>query len=796
MRTTEDIPAGFFFILCTPLLPFDELERWTAGREHDRSRPAHLAHLLHRPDVREALYLASPLLASSPLTPHPDTGRRDADGASDEERRIESTLVRHLVRTATATTPVGLTSGFSVGESGPRTRLELEGRTSHSRRTRLDADDLSVVALALADDSRLRSHLCYRPNTSLYPVGDHLRYYAGRPEDGLRLYDLVAVEADGVLTEVLERADREGGATLEELARPLLDRQIGDEGDDDALTAAQVEKFLGELIDAQLLVPELLVPPVTGVEPLDALIADLETLPPAGPVSSSAAASARLKRLRAVLAELDGDGRGTDRASNPEASLEAHHRVADGLRELAGGAGGPEGEGRSRKTISGRLHVNLVKPARARLGPGVLAELERAVGLLDRLPREPIKPLLAHFAARFRERWGEGWELPLTEVLDEDAGIGFGLGRDQLEALADGAHLRQPPPSWLLEKVDRALEEGRPEVEIPEAELEAAPHHPVAGGDPPLADAFHLRARLAAPSSEAVAEGRFQLHLLGLAGPSGARLLGRLCHADEALRRQVEAHLRAEEALNPDAVFAEIVHLPEGRPGNGVTRPRLRTWEIPFLGRGGADAHHRLPIGDLRVSVHDGRIVLRSARLGCRVLPRQTASHFIGGSHQPLYRFLGALQDEGVRGGWSWHWGSLHDEPFLPRVRSGRLVLTVVRWRIPVSELDELATLRGETRNRAVHRWRGERRLPRRVVFDDPEGEWMVDLDHPRLVDAFLARVEELLPEDEMPRPPQVTLTELFPHPDELCVRGPEGRFLHELIVPWVRAAPRISDPD
>jgi hypothetical protein len=243
--------------------------------------------------------------------------------------------------------------------------------------------------------------------------------------------------------------------------------------------------------------------------------------------------------------------------------------------------------------------------------------------------------------------------------------------------------------------------------------------------------------------------------------------------------------------------LAHLLRRPAGRRGNEVTRPRLRRWEIPFLGRGGAETKRRIPVTDLRVTVKDGWIVLRSERLGRRVLPRQTSGHFIAGSHQPVYRFLGALQDEGVRGGWSWHWGSLEGERFLPRVRSGRLVLTLARWRVPAAEIEELtaalaATFTAtrdvggdEAGERAVREWRAERRLPRWVVFDDPDGEWVVDLDQPLAVDAWLVRAGEVLrrlPETRR----ELLLTELFPDPDELCVRGPEGRFLHELIVPFV----------
>ena len=41
----------------------------------------------------------------------------------------------------------------------------------------------------------------------------------------------------------------------------------------------------------------------------------------------------------------------------------------------------------------------------------------------------------------------------------------------------------------------------------------------------------------------------------------------------------------------------------------------------------------------------------------------------------------------------------------------------------------------------------------------------------------------------------ETTLEELFPGPEEQCASGPEGRFVHELIVPFVRTADAIHHP-
>src|SRR5256884_9919165 len=97
---------------------------------------------------------------------------------------------------------------------------------------------------------------------------------------------------------------------------------------------------------------------------------------------------------------------------------------------------------------------------------------------------------------------------------------------------------------------------------------------------------------------------------------------GRLYHTNHQPRQLVRSHLTAEEAVHPERAFAEVVHLPEGRVGNILSRPVLRGYEIPYLGRSGAPAARQLPLSDLLVSVQGERIVLRSRRLGRDVIPR------------------------------------------------------------------------------------------------------------------------------------------------------------------------------
>ncbi|MEA2604173.1 MAG: lantibiotic biosynthesis protein [Acidobacteriota bacterium] len=773
------VPSGFFAFR-TPLLPFEELEAFSAGLEApgaggdpealeaalaaDRERlRSRLAALADRPEVLEAVFLASPSLCESLAA-----WRAQPDGKKGQ--RAERALLRYVYRMAARATPFGLFSGCSLGPvetaPGSPTRIAVAPRGAYERHTRLDMDYLFALCEDLGRDSGLREVLLYRPNTSLYRAAGRLRYAEARLENKVRSHHLVAVDASDFLEEALRRA--EGGAR----ARDVADALVAFDPDGE-VTPEEAMEFVTELIDSQILVSDLSTP-VTGPEAIHDLIAQLGSLAANG---AAAGAVERLAQARDALTALDAAGPGQEPAR--------YEAIAETLRELP-----------TPVEMSRLFQLDMVKPAdRAVLGADVVEEIGHAVELLYRLASERPQEGLDKFRKDFNERY-EGREIPLLEALDEEVGIGFERSADSgaeasplLRGLALGGTPGEPTVPWgrvqsvLLNKVHEALARGAKEIEITPEDLDRmAPSDGSSGNSAspksPMPDSFHVMATLAAPSPEALERGEFRLLFDNAGGPSGARLLGRFCHADPELSRHVEEHLRAEEARNPEALFAEIVHLPQGRIGNILARPVLREYEIPFLGRSGAPPERQIPVSDLRVSVAGNRIVLRSARLGREVIPRLTSAHNFWHGSLGVYRFLCMLQSQGQLGGLSWSWGALDGAPFLPRVTCSRLVLTRASWWMTQTEIKALAKAKGAERFAAVQQWREKRGLPRLVALVDADNELLVDLDNVLSVDTFLDVVEER---------DRARLVEFFPGPDELPATGLEGRFLHEILVPWVR---------
>jgi polyhydroxyalkanoate synthesis regulator phasin len=329
-------PAGFFSFR-TPLLPFEELEAFGEGLEApaaasgtegvdpgdnperlekalaaDRERlRARLSVLAERPEILEAVFLASPSL-------HESLSLWRAQPDSKKGQRAERALVRYVYRMAARATPFGLFSGCSMGRvetaPGASTHIAVGPRSAYERHTRLDMDYLFALCEDLGRDPEVREALLYRPNSSLYRAAGRLRYAEARLDNKVRSHHLVAVDSNDYLEEALRRA--EGGATAREIAEALV--AFDPDGE---VTIDEAREFVTELIDSQILVSDLSTP-VTGPEAIHDLIDQLGRIPATALVANTAE---RLAKVRATLEALDAGGPGASNASYEE--------IAETLRE-------------------------------------------------------------------------------------------------------------------------------------------------------------------------------------------------------------------------------------------------------------------------------------------------------------------------------------------------------------------------------------------------------------------------------------------------------------------------------
>jgi hypothetical protein len=395
-----------------------------------------------RPDVREAVFLASPHLCEALDRWARKERSNEGDGA-----KVVRSFVSYFARLAGRATPFGLFAGCSTGTVGRQTTLALDGRETYRRHTRPDMDYLSALVGALEGDAAAREVLCYQPNSSLYRAGGQVRYAEARLDGAGRSYHLVALEETEHLMATLERAS--GGAPLGDLATALVDRDVSRE---------EARAFVDELAASQVLVSDL-GPNVTGEEAIHGLIARLSESAETQPVAH------RLASVRDDLARIDADGVG---GSDPA----RYAAIRAALEQLP-----------ARPEPARLFQVDMTKPAAGlSLGPAVVAEVERGLDILRRIARPSAHDSLRAFRDRFLERY-EGAEVPLVEALDEEQGIGFEAAAEPGgEPLLDGLETLPGEPErdrWLprdevlLRLLAETLRREDPELSLRPADVEA-----------------------------------------------------------------------------------------------------------------------------------------------------------------------------------------------------------------------------------------------------------------------------------------------------------------------------------
>jgi len=703
-RPERSHESAGFFYVRTPLLPFDRLLRFL---EADSGLAERLRALCESPAIREAIRIGSAELLA----------RIDVEPFADQPRALELAVLKYFTRMAVRPTPFGVLAGCSFGTIGAKCEIVLAPATTYRRDTRVDVAFLADVCARALRQPGIRRALVYRINPTLWYSGRRWRYIDYAPAGGgARGYQLSTLGATPAL-DLVVAASGHGTISFDALSARL--RQAFD------VDAASADGFIEQLIDNCVLLSEL-DPSVTGS---DSGRRALEVL------SRAAPAAPETEILRSAIAFAD-EWNATPVGTKSDLRLDAVEQPFDRV-----------------------LQTDMYKPVEnATLSTADVAELYAATIALHRIVDPPRRPALRTFIERFSSRYGD-CEMPLLEVLDDESGIGFG---DYEYADPECADVRwpgranadapetDPLPPAVTQRALAAIAFGRMEIRVDESDFRPTPARP-------LPDTFAVVA----------SAGDRALVYHSLFAPA-FRVLGRFCGGDPQLDSAVRTLAAREERRYPDALFAEVTHIPDDRIGNVLRRPLLREWEIPLFATPAAHPDRQILPRDLVVSIVAGRVRLRSKSRDREVVPRLASAHYFG-THDNLtiYRFLCAVQEQGCSD-LAWVWGrTIERSPFLPRVVYRRTVLSRARWRLDRDQVSRIAAIRADLR------------LPRWVSIVDGDRQLTIDLESPLGIELLrdAARGEK-----------DVFLAEVLPEVDDLIVRSEEGRFTNEIVVPFLSA--------
>ncbi|AZI38611.1 hypothetical protein EIB74_00915 [Epilithonimonas vandammei] len=704
MKKSQYLPFEKF-VLRTPLLSLDFFKDLTSAKNISDHK---LMEACKNETIREAIFLASPSFSSQI-----DRWVNGEITDREKETKLKYSVVKYLSRMSSRCTPYGLFAGCSVGHISDNTELILDTPANHKRHTRLDMNYVVALSDELLKIDKIRDRLKFYPNSSIYKIGDKLRYVEYFYKDTIRHYDIVAVDSSEYLEEIL--AITKNGLYINEIIDKLTDEEIH---------YADAKDFVEELIINQIIVSEI-EPSVSGLEFINQLVNVLKEK-----FESENEYLSFIESIEQELKSID------EFIGNP---LQKYINISDSI---------------NRKQIPYDLkylfQCDLVVSTKSNsIDLRIAKDIEQAIRFVNRLKKNRPKNYLDQFKEAFYERY-EDHEMPISKVLDPEIGIGYGFNTqsNDYNPLIDDLLIQQPEKDikesrelkWTIiddviqKKIIGALQQGQSAITLEDKDFSFLPE--VSYEDLPETISLLL---------EIIQENNLlKIKFSGAGGGSGGNLLARFCHSDENINELVNEIIHFETTYNSHKIIAEIVHLPEARVGNILSRPDFRSFEIPYLARSTKPLDKQISLEDIMVSVRNDKIVLRSKVHNKEILPRLTNAHNYSNSNTlPIYHFLSDMQLNDHSALYLDLSNIDHLHKSIPRIEYKNIILSYASWNLSIEDIKPLIEAQKQNNlEQSVVIFKRQFSLPDLILLSDGDNELLINLNNLTSVEMFIETVK------------------------------------------------------
>lgn len=659
----------------------------------------------------EALYLSSPGL----FIEHQKYLNGEKKDPKDLHK-LKISLYKYQSRATFRCTPFGLFAGVSIGRWGKENKIVFDQDLANvlNRKTRLDMNVLCSLAQELSKENAIKPYLRFYPNTSIYLVGSSYRYIEYYYLKNRRVHQINKVDHNIYLDKIIERS--KGGLTISQLVELIKE---------DEITEEEAQDFINALIDSQLIVSEL-EPSLTGEDYFDRILKTLTDV-------YSKADDERLKYFIAVLEEVRQIIKTID--ASLYNSIELYKTIHDKLLAILPAV-----------SETNLFQTDLFKlPESKSLDVQIQQKLKRAAGFFNKINPPLHNQNLEAFKKRFSERYEDN-EVPLLTALDAEAGVGYPAKDNHgVNSLAEGIFAKnkgdESDLKWnglqqcLLKLLKNGIKDNKREISISEADF---PGLNFSGDTMPPTYSIVFKVINAATN-------KLQITLMG--GSSAINLLGRFTGSNAGLEALANDIANFEKDQVPDKIIAEIVHLPESRTGNILSRAKFRDHEIPFLARSAVSFENQIRLENLLVSVKNNRVILSDKMLGKEIIPRIGNAHNFSMNSLAIYHFLGDLQTQYFsKYLLNFSWGVLAGQfDFLPRVEFEGSVISPAKWQLRENDLAPFKDKKkdADEKNASFFKLKEQLQLPEKFIISEGDNELLIDCSEPVAIEVFIDIVKK-----------------------------------------------------
>jgi lantibiotic biosynthesis protein len=549
--------------------------------------------LLNDSFFRTALYLASPGLFER-------LNLADFKYERMSERE-QLTIQRYFNRISFRPTPFGLFSSVSLVSWGSKTDVEI---LEHDLKITVQPDQTYVMTmgreLLLNELAPISSFI---PNPSLYRTANEYRFIRTSIDNSnnKRDYLLQSTAFSKSLKDLIVYCL--AGKNKNDVIK-FIENEWG-------CSAQDGEDYFEFLTDAQLLINSLNAN-ITGQDYLSRLDQHL---------SNAGITSIRTLKLKNLLKSLD----------DPAITPAFFKDISNSLLSLL------PGQNENINFRDEQLNVILGRELAGSVDKKYQGQIADALFALDKLAAKDAVPNMEKFARTFQLHF-EGQSLPLLAALDPETGIGYqDYAPESNNRLLETVNI-QPnyslkkaldwtaAHSYLLDCWQKIRDGAPPVIRLGHDELVNLK----AGDESPPIQGLSILFRIV----------KDKIYLESAGGVNAPALMGRFTVTGTDIHEAACSIARAQEAVNPEIIFAELLHLADPHVDNVNRREKIWSWEIPVTATSLNEPAYQLELSDLHVSIENDKVVLRSLKHNKVVIPRLTSAYNHSNNRLPLFRFL------------------------------------------------------------------------------------------------------------------------------------------------------------
>lgn len=660
--------------------------------------PTQLEDKMNDPSIREAIFLASPVLDREI--------QKFIEGkiSSEKERkRIKDSFIKYYTRFCTRCTPFGTFATCSYGKIGEATSVINNNRIK--RHIQFDTLYLSRLANSISNTLEARKQLLYYTNSSIYSIGSKLRYIEYKQFGARYVHHITSVQKNKYIKDILKKAVN--GIKYDDIIS-ILTR--------DGIVENNAEEYVNDLINNQLLQGELELN-LKENNFLDLIYDSLDRKELSIP---------KLHTIKKFITETRSLFELINKETNPLVVTRYYKKIIEGARSLPIPC--------DEKHI---LHIDseLNQPYSAIIGANIIQELKDAAIFFCRWNSLQPDGSLNNFSNAFYEKFEEQ-EIPLLEALDPDIGVGYPSKHGQTDTSPLLSSINLPHKHkdnryaivevTLLRKLLEAERRGEMEIVL---DLEDSANLDNTRDFPNMLSCLFKLVR--GESTDLIVEPQFST--------SATSGIGRYAYMSKEVENLVKDIAKKEQEFDKNIVYAEIKHVSSTQMGNIANITHIWDYEILLLAGSKISPECKIPISDLMLSRRNGELVIRSRRLNRRIMPVLSSANDFHYNTQPAYQFLADMYYQHKPNGLTFNWGSLQQVlDFLPRVRYKNCVLSLATWIIRKKEISEIC---GNYDN--IENIRKKYKLPRYIYLVDGDNTLLVDFDSKNSLEAFISIIKK-----------------------------------------------------